>query len=158
MKTLFLFPNQFKKIGWILFVPSVVITILIAVLNISTDEYLNVTVFSFYDEQFNRGSSFFKLIKNGIVDELLTIGIILGGIIVGFSKHKDEDEMISKIRYESLVWATYINYGMILFFTLFVYGLPYLNVLFFNMFTLLMFFIFRFHYVIYKLNNSKYEE
>ncbi len=66
--------------------------------------------------------------------------------------------MISKIRYESLVWATYLNYGIILFFTLFIFGLPYLNVLFYNMFTLLLFFIIRFHYMIYKSNTSNHDE
>lgn len=158
MKSRFLFPNQFKKIGWMLFVPSVLVTIIISALNISTDDYLNVTVFSLYQESIGEVPGFFKFIKNGIVDEILTIGIIVGGIIVGFSKLKEEDEMISKVRYESLVWATYLNYGVILFFTLFLFGLPYLNVLFYNMFTLLLFFIIRFHYMIYKLNTSNHDE
>lgn len=84
--------------------------------------------------------------------------MILGGILIGFSKLQDEDEMISKIRYESLVWATYFNYGLILFFTLFIYGIPYLNILFYNMFTLLLFFIIRFHYMIYKLNKVNQDD
>jgi hypothetical protein len=158
MKTHFLFPNQFKKIGWLLFVPSVLVTLYISVFNISTDDYLNVTVLSLYQESIGEIPGFLKFIKNSIVDEIFTIGIIVGGILVGFSKLKEEDEMISKVRYESLVWATYLNYGIILFFTLFVFGFPYLNVLFYNMFTLLLFFIIRFHYMIYKLNNSNHDE
>lgn len=158
MKTHFLFPNQFKNLGWLLFVPSVLATLLISIFNITTDEYLNITVFSIYQESIGEIPGFFKLIKNSIVDEIFTIGIIVGGILVGFSKLKDEDEMTSKIRYESLVWATYLNYGIILFFTLFIFGLPYLNVLFYNMFTLLLFFIIRFHYMIYKLNTINHDE
>jgi hypothetical protein len=158
MKILFLLPNQFKKLGWLLFVPSVLGTLIIIVFNISTDDYLNITIFSIYQESIGEVSGFFKLIKNSIVDEILTIGIIVGGILVGFSKLKEEDEMISKIRYESLVWATYVNYGIILFLTLFIFGLPYLYVLFYNMFTLLLFFIIRFHYMIYKLNSTNHDE
>lgn len=158
MKTRFLFPSQFKKIGWLLFIPSVIGTLILSVCNISTDEYLNVTVFSIYQESIGEITGFFNLIKNSIVDEIFTIGIIVGGILVGFSKLKEEDEMISKIRYKSLVWATYLNYGIILFFTLFIFGLPYLNVLFYNMFTLLLFFIIRFHYIIYKLNSINHDE
>jgi hypothetical protein len=131
---------------------------IIIVFNISTDDYLNITIFSIYQESIGEVSGFFKLIKNSIVDEILTIGIIVGGILVGFSKLKEEDEMISKIRYESLVWATYVNYGIILFLTLFLFGLPYLYVLFYNMFTLLLFFIIRFHYMIYKLNSTNHDE
>jgi hypothetical protein len=158
MKTHFLFPNQFKNFGWLLFIPSVIATLIISALNISTDEYLNISVFSIYQDSIGEIPGFFKFIKNSIVDEILTIGIIAGGILVGFSKLKEEDEMISKIRYESLVWATYLNYAIILFFTLFIFGLPYLNVLFYNMFTLLLFFIIRFHYMIYKLNTSNHDE
>ena len=154
MKTHFLFPNQFKNTGWLLFVFSVLGTIFISVFNKSTDDYLNITVFSIYQDSIGEIPGFFKFIKNSIVDEILTVGIIVGGILVGFSKTKNEDEYISKIRYESLVWATYLNYGIVIFFTLFIYGLPYLNVLFYNMFTLLLFFIIRFHYMIYKLNKS----
>jgi hypothetical protein len=158
MKTRFLFPNQFKNFGWLLFIPSVLATLIISVLNISTDEYLNISVFSIYQDSIGEIPGFFKFIKNSILDEILTIGIIVGGILVGFSKLKEEDEMISKIRYESLVWATYLNYAIILFFTLFIFDLPYLNVLFYNMFTLLLFFIIRFHYMIYKLNTSNHDE
>jgi hypothetical protein len=158
MKTRFLFPNQFKNFGWLLFIPSVLATLIISALNISTNEYLNISVFSIYQDSIGEIPGFFKFIKNSIVDEILTIGIIVGGILVGFSKLKEEDEMISKIRYESLVWATYLNYAIILFFTLFIFGLPYLNVLFYNMFTLLLFFIIRFHFMIYKLNIANYDE
>lgn len=158
MKTRFLFPNQFKNLGWLLFIPSVLATLIISVLNISTDEYLNISVFSIYQDSIGEIPGFFKFIKNSILDEILTIGIIVGGILVGFSKLKEEDEMISKIRYESLVWATYLNYAIILFFTLFIFGLPYLNVLFYNMFTLLLFFIIRFHYMVYKSNIANYDE
>lgn len=158
MKTHFLFPNQFKNLGWLLFIPSVLATLIISVLNISTDEYLNISVFSIYQDSIGEIPGFFKFIKNSILDEILTISIIVGGILVGFSKLKEEDEMISKIRYESLVWATYLNYVIILFFTLFIFGLPYLNVLFYNMFTLLLFFIIRFHYMVYKLNIANYDE
>ena len=158
MKTHFLFPNQFKNLGWLLFIPSVLGTLIIIVFNISTDDYLNITVFSIYQESIGEIPGFLKFIKNSFVDEILTIGIIVGGILVGFSKLKEEDEMISKIRYESLLWATYLNYAIILFFTLFIFGLPYLNVLFYNMFTLLLFFIIRFHYMIYKLNTANHDE
>lgn len=158
MKTHFLFPNSYKTLGWVLFVPSILITILISVFEINADEYLNVNVFAIYADEFLGKNKYFSMIKNGIIDELLTIAMIIGGIFIGFSKMKVEDEMISKIRYESLVWSTYLNYGLILLFTVFVYGTPYLNVLFYNMFTLLLFFIIRFHYMIYKLNKTNQDD
>ena len=49
------------------------------------------------------------IVKNSIIDELLTIAMIIGGLFIGFSKLKEEDEMISKIRYDCLGGQT--GYG-----------------------------------------------
>lgn len=154
MKTKFLFPNKYKTIGWLLFVPSIILTLLISIFSINTDEYLNVTVFAIFNDFPLSKPEHFTFIKNSIVDELLLIGLICGGILVGFSKLKIEDEFTTKIRYESLVWAIYLNYGLIVLFTLFVYGMGYMQVLIHNVFTILLFFILRFHYMIYKLNKT----
>lgn len=154
MKTHFLFPNKYKKIGWIIFLPGLLMQLVSLACDINLDDNLNTKVFAIYQEGIGTKSGFFNIIENGITDELLTISLLIGGILICFSKLKTEDEYISKIRYESLVWATYLNYGLIIFFTLFIYGMPYLNVLFYNMFTLILFFMIRFHYMIYKLNKA----
>jgi len=158
MKTHFLFPNKFKTIGWILFVPSFIASLIISIANLNIDNYWVVKVFAFTETGIMSSNHYFSVIKNSIVDEVLLFSLIIGGLLVGFSKLKIEDEFTSKIRYESLVWATYLNYGLILFFTIFVYGFSYLNVLFFNTFTLLLFFIVRFHYLIYKLNKTSNDD
>lgn len=158
MKTHFLFPNKFKIIGWILFVPCLVLSILILLFKIDTEQYLNLHVPAIYLDEFFGNKHFFQIIKNNIVDELLVLGLIIGGTLVGFSKLKVEDEMISKIRYESMVWAIYLNYLLIILFTIFTYGVSYLAILMYNTFTLLLFFIIRFHYMIYKLNKSNQDD
>jgi hypothetical protein len=162
MKTHFLFPNKFKTLGWLLFVPSLVLFIL-KVLEVLPDDdgtsILNIKTFAIYNQDFVFDKTgYFQIITNNISDEIITICIIIGGLFVGFSKLKNEDEMISKIRYESLVWATYFNYAIFIFCTLFVFGMVYLNVLYFNIFTLLLFFIIRFHYMIYKLNKANQDD
>ncbi|MFK5880445.1 MAG: hypothetical protein QM478_13230 [Flavobacteriaceae bacterium] len=96
---------------------------------------------------------------NNITDELASILLIVGGLIVAFSKAKDEDEYISKIRTESLIWATYVNYGILILAVIFVYDMAFFNVMIYNMFTILFFFIIRFHYVLYITKKSlNYEE
>jgi hypothetical protein len=146
MKTHFLFPNSFKKIGWILFVPSLLFSLYIVCFDDGyTFTFLDQKVFAlYYDDFLGKNSGFLKIMSNNIGDEIYVIGLILGGILIGFSRLKDEDEMISKIRYESLVWATYLNYGIIVLLTLFVYGIGYYSILMYNSFTLILFFIIRF--------------
>ena len=102
--------------------------------------------------------NYFTFVENGILDEFILISIIVGALLVGFSKTKNEDEYISKIRYESLVWATYFNFTLIILSTVFVYGFQYFNILLANVFAMLLFFIIRFHYMIYKLNKSENDD
>lgn len=158
MKTHFLFPNKFKKFGWILFIPSFILLICSYLFNLDLDNFLNINVFAIYQETIGEKPGFFKIIKDSFMYELISIGLIFGGIFINFSKTKNEDEYTMQIRYESLVWATYLNYALLLFFILFLYGFPFINVVILNLYTLLIFFMIRFHYKLYLLNNSLGDE
>ncbi|PKP40578.1 MAG: hypothetical protein CVT96_08315 [Bacteroidetes bacterium HGW-Bacteroidetes-13] len=158
MKTQFLFPHRFKIFGWMLFVPTFLIGTYLYVTDFEFDEHLKLPVFSIYNDDWIFSKGIFKFIENGVVDELLTVLIVIGALLIGFSKTRKEDEYISKIRYESLVWATYFNFAVILFSTLFFYGFAYFHVMVGNIFTILIFFIVRFHYKLYKANISTDEE
>lgn len=151
MKTHFLFPHWMKFLGWIVFLPALLIHLLSLINIIQLDDYLNIKIFALYSDDFAEKAGYFHTIKNSFADEVLTISTIVGAIFIGFSKLKIEDEYTTKIRYESLVWATYFNYILILLFTIFIFGISYLNVLTYNMFTFLIFFILRFHFRLYQL-------
>lgn len=155
MKTNFLFPNVLKKPSLLLLVLSFIG--LIFVLNFNDDEavQLQAKVFALMNDEGFKGPFYFSWTKNNILDELVMLLFIASGLVFAFSKEKTEDEMVAKIRVESLVWATYLNYGILAFCILFIYGLPFLNVMMYNMFTLLVFFIIRFHWMLYK--STKFE-
>jgi hypothetical protein len=158
METRFLFPNAFKKLGWLLFVPALLAAILFRILGFDLNEYIKIPVFAIYEDRILFKDIIFGLTETGFLDELLIIGLIVGGILIGFSKLKYEDEYTVKIRYESLIWAMYFNFGLLLFFTLTIYGSTYFEVMQFNIFSSLLFFIARFHYKIYQLNKSANDE
>lgn len=153
----FLFNNKWKRIsGWIFYL-TIPVGIYLLFTN-SFEDLLKIRVFSlFHSETISTtsnteniiGSRGFQWIENGILDEILTFVIIVSGIIHSFCKEKIEDELISKIRMDSLVLSLYINYGVLLFFNFFVYDLSYFYVMVFHLFTILILFnlIFR-----YKLN------
>jgi len=153
MKTKLLFPNQLKLIGWILLVPSTILGILMMFFNFKL-MFLDTRVFGIISSEFPNPTSFFCFSKNNITDEIIGILFIIGAILVAFSKENHEDEYIAKIRLESLVWATYVSYFILILCILFVYGTGFFTVMVFNMFTILIFFIIRFHYILYKSNKS----
>jgi hypothetical protein len=153
----YLFNYKWKRIsGWIFY-----LTIPVGMYLLFTDSFedlLKIQVFSLFhyetifttsDTENIIGSRGFQWIENGFVDEILTFVIIVSGIIHSFCKEKIEDELISKLRMDSLVISLYINYGVLIFFNFFVYELSYIYVMVFHLFTILILFnlIFR-----YKLN------
>lgn len=149
-----LLPNRFKKLGWVILIPS---TIIGAVLMVSEFEALQFhsTVFAIYSDSFlgNGGSHYFQLIKTDVTNTLVGTLFIIGGLLVGFSKEKNEDEYIANLRLNSLLWAVLVNYLLLLFLFIFVYGFVFLNVMVYNMFTILIFFIAIFNISLYR--NSK---
>jgi hypothetical protein len=152
MMTNYLFPNQFKKTGWLLFIPSLLGGVLHSIYE-PEFEFLNLRALAIFNDTVFV-SSFFTRTENNLLDEILCVFLIVGGMFVAFSKEKIEDEMVAKIRMESLVWATYVNYTILLLCVIFVYGMPFLTVMMYNMFTLLFFFILRFYWMIYKSSKA----
>ena len=156
MKPNYLLPNSYKKIGWFLLIPALIVGLLalFGVFLFQDIKFLEVKVFSLYSSQIFGHKIKFGFIKNNISDEIISILIIIGGIFVAFSKEKHEDEFIAKIRMESLVWAIYVNYAILLLSIILIYDLEFLDVMIFNMFTILIFFIIRFYYILYKTNKT----
>ena len=156
MKTSYLLPSKFKLFGWALFLVGLITGILIYLNNFESD-FLTVKVFAIYNDNsfFDNNKGFFKFIDNSIIDELAAIAIIIGGFFVGFSKEKEEDEFISKLRMDSLAWAMIVNYTILILSILFIYEMTFFNVLVFNMFTPLIFFIIRFNFLKYKAGSHE---
>ena len=160
MKTRYLFPHKYKLFGWIIFGIGMVLGIILSLNDFDYPKW-SAKVFPLIGmkegvlaRNVSRSWS-----DNNIADEMASLMIIIGGILVAFCKLKDEDEYSATIRTESLIWATYVNYIILVLSIVFVYDMPFFNVLIYNMFTILLFFIIRFHYLIFKSRKmTQYEE
>jgi hypothetical protein len=156
MKTSFLFPNRYKKIGWFLLVPSAVLGFIVLFFEYEF-KFLDLRVLAIYAEGmkfFGSSAGFFRLVNDNLTNEIVGIIFLVGAILAAFSKEKQEDEFISTARMESLLWATYINYAVMIFCIMFFFNIIFLYVLILNMFTTLIFFIIRFNYILYKSKKS----
>jgi hypothetical protein len=156
MKTHWLLPNRYRLIGWLLFVPSAILGLATMYGEFSLD-FLTITINqpkpgSNLIHQLiwwlADGSSFSigKMTETAInfTNEIAAIGVITSLLFVAFSKEKVEDEMISRLRLESLQWAVYVNYIVLGALIMLVHGGLFLNVMIYNMFTVLIMFIIRF--------------
>ncbi len=138
MKPRFLFPHRFKTIGWIITMPSLIFGLLIMFENLGSLFSINLIELN----------PFWNAIGE-YIDEIVTVLLIIGMILIAFSKTKIEDEFVSKVRLESLQWAIYVSYALLILATTFIYGEKYFDAMIYNMFTPLLIFIIRFHYVLF---------
>ena len=152
MSSTLLLPNKFKIIGWCLFIPATILGITLSFTGFEAS-WLKAKMFAiFTDEILGKGQSF-SFIETNITNTVAGLLFIIGAVFVGFSKEKREDEFIAKLRLSSLLWAVWVNYGLLFLAFLFVYGTAFFTVMIYNMFTVLIIFIFRFNYMLYR--NSK---
>ena len=157
-----LFNNKYKTIsGWVFY-----ITIPIAVYAFLTKKFEELLIFKVFplfsykqtiETEYTEnviGSEGFRWIENGLVNEILIAIIMISGIINSFSKEKFEDELIGRLRTESLTLSLYINYGILFLANLLIFELTFIYVLVFNLFAILLFFNLIFKFKLYKHYNS----
>lgn len=160
MKTRYLFPNVFKRIGWILLLPTSILGISVIFFNFewSALDCKTLVLFPLHLFDSSLPSKLFSIESNNLTDEISAILFLISAIFIAFSKEKTEDEYIMKIRLDSLLWAVYANYLILLSAIIFFTELTFLYVLILNMFTLLIVFILRFHYILYKLKQVSHAQ
>jgi hypothetical protein len=83
-----------------------------------------------------------------------TLMVLVGLFLIAFSKEKIEDEQIVQLRLDSLRWAIYLNYAILLFSLVFTHGGESNHILMLNIWLPLLFFILRFQWVLYKQKRS----
>lgn len=148
-----LLPNRFKIIGWFILIPATILGIILAIGDFDT-EWLSMKVFAFFSDeiksgQFKEGGKLFSFIHTNVTNTIVGILFLVGALLTAFSREKREDEYIERLRFSSLLWAVWVNYLLLLIAFIFVYGFTFLNVMIYNMFTILIIFIARFNYILY---------
>ncbi|WP_259071717.1 hypothetical protein HDF24_04810 [Mucilaginibacter sp. X4EP1] len=155
MKPYLLFPSGFKIIGFILLVPGFALAYLYFSQNYTLPPPTGRPLFGFYPQA-----------SYTFIDESATTFIIIGLLFIAFSRLKNEQGAVHKLRLKALYWAVMVNCFWI---TLFWIG-EFLNdvsnihwvnfnmawvTVIYNLFTLLLLFIARFYYLLYKHTKSK---
>jgi hypothetical protein len=159
MKSL-LIPHAYKKIGWILLVPSL-LTGLFFMFGFGGESPFGfggespssprIWTFGYFGQEFlSQPKSPIRLDKIELIPNLIGILLLIGGILVMFSKEKKEDEYINQIRLNSFQNSVFFNYILLFFCIVFIHGIPFFHVMIYNLFTIILIYILRFHFLIYK--------
>ncbi len=133
----YLFNYKYKKISGVIFYLLIPVGLFLLLTDRIQDVFV-VNVFSIFSyEWIGSERTGFGWIENGLGDEIFTLLIIVSGLVNSFSKEKIEDELISRIRLESLSLSVFISFGLIIISTFLVYDLNYMYVLVFNLFLII---------------------
>jgi hypothetical protein len=136
MKERFLFPYWCKYLGIVLFLAHLPIYIIVKrVMHVQFDTN-DASLFS--------GHHIFY------VSTAMTM--VVGLLMIAFSKEKIEDEQISQLRLESLKWAICFNYLLLIISLTFTKGYDAIDILRMNLWLQLMVFILLFRWKLYRNN------
>ncbi|MEI6901143.1 MAG: hypothetical protein WCL00_14800 [Bacteroidota bacterium] len=154
METKFLLPTKFKAIGWFLFGISILLYLWVNLIG-DIPFLANARIICVYysDAPLFKAagaSKFFQFHQTDITPDIIGILLIIGCLFVAFSRLKVEDEFIMKIRLESLVWATLVNFILLIIAIIAIWGADFFVIMEYNRVTILILFVVRFHYVLYK--------
>jgi hypothetical protein len=154
MSNSLLLPHRYKKWGWIILVPATILGIILIIGDFDL-EWFSARVFAFFSDEiksgeFLSGRKLFSFINVNITNTAVGVLFLVGALLTAFSREKKEDEYIEKLRLSSLLWAVWANYLLLLLAFIFVYGFAFLDVMIYNMFTILIIFIARFNYILYQ--------
>lgn len=142
MKNRFLFPHHYRRLGWFIFIPSLILGLACMYGDFSFD-FLDLNLkFGKQGNMLNSGTLNFT-------DELASIGLIISLLFIAFSKEKIEDERIAHLRLESLQFAVYLNYAILSLQILLVHNTAFFDIMVYNMFSMLLLFIIRFRAITY---------
>lgn len=154
MKTnYYLLPHYWKKIGWIVSIPSAIV-LLSYLFNPPWD---SGEPFDFFGEKYWYVLEI--LIGDQICVAIIMALLIIGLLFIAFSKQKVEDEYITKMRGDSLIWAVIANSLLLMLSFMVIYDGWFLYVSFFNLYTLLVLYIIKFNVALYRFKKmNSYEE
>ncbi|MGO4710667.1 hypothetical protein AB4Y90_16495 [Chryseobacterium sp. 2TAF14] len=131
------------------FIPSLILGLL-SISNLIDFPEISLPVF--YNSGFPLSSEESGLFKNTEIDlfpNLFGILIIIGGILIGCSKEKIEDEYISSLRLKSVFWSLIVTYSIVLILFLTIFGTLFFTAMILMMLPLILY-VFRFNYLLLK--------
>lgn len=153
MRNSLLIPSKYKVFGWIIFL---LFATLGAFCVINDFEIPGLQIYHISKEAAESLSSGFQ--DFNLTNEFAIFGITIGLLMITFAKEKIEDEYISMLRLRSLQWAVLLSYIILLILNFSFYGLTFLFLLVYNVWTTLLIFIIKFYWSLYQLKKGDKNE
>ncbi|MBN7811903.1 hypothetical protein J0A68_13190 [Algoriphagus sp. H41] len=144
MLTKILLPHRYQKLGWVLLLPFALL--------LFANNYFDFNL-AWLEFDVRKGNLFEESREN-FTNELAMIGVFVSLFLIAFSRERQEDEYIQKLRLDSLLLACYAHTFILVVGTVLFYGFGFLEFMGYNMFTIQLLFIARFRWVLHRQKQS----
>ena len=147
MKTNYLLPHVWKKVGWVLLI-------------------FVFFIFGWHGAieligEYNDPSTHWYHMPHWLHNDMntfLIVGFTIAFMLIGFSREKVEDEYIMQVRYVCLIRSVIANYIILIVAALLLYDFKFLSFMNYNMFTVILTYIIVFHISLHRLRKSARHE
>ena len=143
MMTRYLFPHRCKWVGWVL----VVVSATLGILHMTNTYQLPLLLPGLPSLINDPAPANFEHSPRENTD-LYAVLLIVGGVLAACSREQHEDEYISRVRLDSLLWALYAYYTLLALAFILVSGGWFFTVMTNAMFAPLLLFLMRFELVL----------
>ena len=147
-----LFPHKLKYTGWTLLLFGLIMGYFVLFRHFMP-EYLNVPVFAIYSAYIEK--TVMGMTQTNIADEITILLIISGLAFLTFSKQKEEKDIYMIIRAEAMFLSVALNTILVIIITLFFFGLGFVKLIFFNIFSLFIIYLVVFRIKLIRLKRKE---
>lgn len=155
MKSTYLLPYKFKRIGMWMFIPFCVLCLWCIISGELEFDYLQIPALAVCIEGLFGESSLFEVVKNDPINEIAMLGLLVSLCFIALSKEQDEDEMTEQIRMGSFVWSLWITAAVLAFGILFIYQISFLVFCFSAIYFVFLLYILKFNITMRKLRRAE---
>ncbi|MCQ2257685.1 MAG: hypothetical protein MJZ41_06785 [Bacteroidaceae bacterium] len=172
MRKNYFFAPVFKKIGWAMFIPSVIIIIMglcgCEMVDTIADALSGGKVFSVIPidstDMFavegapSIGGMTFFVDNESWLDEIVFVFAMMSVIFIGFASEKEEDECMLELRTKSLMWSVKVYGCFFIAGVMLIYGFPFVKFVIVMPLILFVLYIAKFNYELYKFRKEASDE
>ena len=139
----FLLPRGFKVPGFCLLAVGAILGVLYCVIPDTISVSVNDIRELFGASRIKVSPTFLGgyTADSDLIMTIIGLLMVVGGVFVGFSRNREENEFIEQIRFESLLLSIYLNSIALVACLIFVWGLSFVTVMFCSLFSVLCIFI-----------------
>lgn len=132
MRVRFLLPHKFMFVGLLLVGLGIFSACIRFYLGIKPS-FLTIPVFTIYSSFIDTKT--FQIITNNISEEIVILFLLIGLLLITFSKEKFENDIINEYRFKAFFYSVLVNSILLLLSTVFIYGFAFVGILSVNIFS-----------------------